>query len=320
MNVFLTFDIEVWCDGWRDLDQKFAGSFMRYVYGKSVHGDYALPKTLEILGRNGLAGVFFVEPLFATRFGAVHLETIVQLIQQAGQQVQLHLHPEWTDEALQPIIKNCATKRQHLCHYTLAEQTQLIQHGKQMLLAAGSGPVTVFRAGSYAANRDTFSALARNEIFLDASLNHSSDVSALELRATHDMRAPFVVDGVTTLPLTVFKDGFGKERPAQVGACSFAEMCDALQSAYRADVPNFVIISHNFEMLKLNSSKPDWVVVQRFERLCAYLAQHTDQFTVRGFDQDLQVLAQGADKVAMPQAGMFATGWRYAEQLLRRVS
>jgi peptidoglycan/xylan/chitin deacetylase (PgdA/CDA1 family) len=42
---------------------------LRALYGRSPAGDYALPKTLEILDRNGLKGVFFVEPLFAARFG-----------------------------------------------------------------------------------------------------------------------------------------------------------------------------------------------------------------------------------------------------------
>ena len=62
MNVYLSFDIEVWCGGWNDLDGKFPASFERYVYGRSPKGDYALPKTLEILASNGLKGVFFVEP------------------------------------------------------------------------------------------------------------------------------------------------------------------------------------------------------------------------------------------------------------------
>ena len=49
VKVYLTFDIEVWCGGWKDLDAKFPASFERYVYGRSSAGDYALPKTLEIL-------------------------------------------------------------------------------------------------------------------------------------------------------------------------------------------------------------------------------------------------------------------------------
>ena len=319
MNVFLTFDIEVWCNGWDDLDRAFPGSFARYVYGRSRHGDYALPQTLAILNRYGLKGVFFVEPLFATRFGNEHLEIIVRLIREAGHEIQLHLHPEWTDEAREPIIENCATKRQHLSYYTLEEQTALIAHGKKMLEAAGSGPICAFRAGSFAANRDTFEALRRNGIWLDTSLNRCYAVSGPDLRQEHAFNSAFLVRGVSTYPVTVFKDGFGNDRPAQVNGCSFSEMRDALLSGQRAGLGNFVVVSHNFEMLKPGSCAPEWIVVHRFERLCAFLAQRPEQFKVRGFGDDLRLESGKQQATPEPLAGWFSTSRRYIEQIQRRL-
>lgn len=316
MNVYLTFDIEVWCNGWNDLDRAFPTSFERYVYGHSAHGDYALPKTLELLNQHGLKGVFFVEPLFATRFGQQHLDTIVGLIRNAGHDVQLHLHPEWTDEALEPLIPDCAAKRQHLSYYTLEEQTALIACGKKMLEAAGSGPISAFRSGSFAANPDTFEALRRNHILLDSSLNRCHDVSASELLRGHDLHTAFDVAGVTTYPVTVFQDGFGKDRPAQVGACSFAEMRAALVDAQQKGAQHFVVVSHNFEMLKPGSAQPDWVVVRRFKQLCAFLGQHRDLFAVGSFTP---AQAVPAAMVQRPRAGWMATAIRYAEQAQRRL-
>jgi hypothetical protein len=315
MNVYLTFDIEVWCNGWNDLDRVFPASFERYVYGHSARGDYALPKTLELLNQHGLQGVFFVEPLFATRFGQQHLDTIVKLIRNAGQSVQLHLHPEWTDEAREPLIPDCARKRQHLSYYTLEEQTVLIACGKKMLEAAGSGPISAFRSGSFAANRDTFEALRRNHILLDSSLNRCHAVSAPDVLRGHDLDTAFEVNGVTTYPVTVFQDGFGNDRPAQVGACSFAEMRDVLWSAQRAGAQHFVLVSHNFEMLKPGSSQPDGVVVRRFSQLCAFLAQHRDVFTVGSF---APTQAKKSSQKRPTQASWSATSRRYVEQALRR--
>lgn len=318
MNVFLTFDIEVWCNGWNDLDKKFPGAFARYVYGRSKYGDYALPQTLAILNQHGLKGVFFVEPLFATRFGTQHLEIIVKMIRDAGQEVQLHLHPEWTDEALEPIIEDCATKRQHLTYYTLDEQTTLIGHCKRMLEAAGSGPIKAFRAGSYAANRDTFEALRRNHIYIDTSLNRCFDISAPDLRGTYSFDSAFESQGVSAYPVTVMRDGFNKSRPIQIGACGFSEMRDALWSANRLGSKSFVFVSHNFEMLKTDRSEPDWIVVKRFERLCGFLAKHPDIFKVRGFDNDLQLHPDEQHVAIIPTARPLSTGKRYYEQLLRR--
>lgn len=320
MNVFLTFDVEVWCDGWKDLDRDFPDSFARYVYGHSKHGAYALPQTLRILNKYGLKGVFFVEPLFAARFGTEHLEVIVHLILEAGHEIQLHLHPEWTDEVKIPIIKNCAVKRQHLSYYTLDEQCALIAYGKEMLEAAGSGKVNAFRSGSFAANRDTFEALRRNAILLDTSLNSCHLISAPDLRGEHSFREPFVVQGVTTYPVTVMKDGFGLDRPAQIGACGFNEMREALLSAHTIGTGDFVVVSHNFEMLKPDSSKPDWIVVKRFEHICAFLAQHPTQFCVRGFGEDLRQAAAFRKTSQIPRATWFSTSQRYIEQIRRRLN
>ena len=315
MNIHLTFDIEIWCNGWDALDRSFSENFGRYVYGRSRHGDYALPKTLEILGRHGLQGIFFVEPLFAARFGLEHLVTIVGLIRAAGQQVQLHLHPEWTDEIVPAIIENNAAKRQHLSHYTLQEQTALIAFGRDLLEKAGSGPVSAFRAGSFAANRDTFEALRRNGIPVDSSLNRCYGVSGADLREQHVSDAPFRINQVLTYPVTVFTDGFGRKRPAHVGACSFAEMKDALCSARQAGLSDFVVVSHNFEMLKPGSCSPSWIVVRRFERLCAYLSENRAAFPVTAYATSVPPAAGGAP----PSARMGSTLRRHAEQLLCRL-
>ena len=315
MNVYLTFDIEIWCNNWAELDQRFPASYERYVYGRSAHGDFALPATLRILQEHGLRGVFFVEPLFSARFGQKYLDTIVQIIITAGQDVQLHLHPEWTDEIRPAILSDVSRKRQHLCHYSLDKQTELIRFAKQSLEAAGACAIDAFRAGSYAANRDTFQALRRNAIMIDCSLNEIDPAGGKDIPVPDHYLTQLEIDGVTTYPVTVFKDGFGRLRPAQVGACGFAEMQDALRSAQASGCQHFVIVSHNFEMLKAASSEPDWVVVRRFERLCGFLASQRRRFLVGSFKP-----AAPPSTGLRPVAGTWSTGKRWAEQIFRRLA
>lgn len=316
MKVLLTFDVEVWCNGWDDLDGSFPQAYERYVFGRSRHGDWALPKTLEILARYGLRGVFFVEPLFSARFGAEHLERLVRLIRDAGQEIQLHIHPEWTDEIAPPIIDDSNRKRQHLIHYTLDEQTQLIAYARSLLESAGSGLLTAFRAGSYAADRATYVALSRNGFSFDSSLNRCYDVSGPDLPGLREQAGAFDVEGVTSLPVSVFRDGLGRVRPAQVGACSAAELQSAIRSAESIGWPHFVVVSHNFEMLKPGSTARDVIVAQRFESLCRWLAGQGPEIRVCGFD-DLASEAQPA--TGLPRAPMSATVRRYTEQALRRL-
>ncbi len=315
MNVHLTFDVEIWCNGWHKLDERFPACFERYVYGGSPLGDYALPKTLEILSRHGLKGVFFVEPLFALRFGKHYLRELVGLIDRAGHDVQLHLHPEWVDEIEPKLITNVVPKRQYLWAFTLAEQIALISSAKRVLEQALGRPITVFRAGSYAANRDTYTALDRLGIKIDSSLNDCYAVSAPDVPRLAFYQSVQLVGSASCYQVTVFRDGFGRLRPMQINGCGFSELRDALLDAQRSGMRHCVVVSHNFEMLKPGLTDPDPIVVRRFEHFCAWLAINTEHFTVSGFPAVHE--PTGPERV--PRCGALATAQRHALQLLRRL-
>lgn len=315
MRVYLTFDIEVWCRSWETLDADFPWAFDRYVFGRSSHGCYALPETLDILARHGLYGVFFVEPLFAARFGTEHLARIVTIIQDAGQEVQLHLHPEWTDEIRPPLIEDVARKRQHLSYYTQAEQTLLIRKGVEMLKEAGVAQVSAFRAGSFAANADTYAALSANGIRFDSSLNATSAISAPDIQRERRVFRPCRVGDVSVYPITAFTDGFGRARHAQVGACGSLELEQMLEGYANQGTDDVVIFSHNFEMLRPRSSEPDFIVARRFGRLCQVLSQR-GKYTTVGF-HGAKEIETNEQVFRLPRVGLWATSRRYAEQTLR---
>lgn len=318
MKVYLTFDIEIWCNGWTDLDRDFPSCFQRYVYGRSKAGDYALPKILEIMRRHGLKGVFFVEPLFAARFGLQYLATIVDLIGSEGHDLQLHLHPEWTDEIRPLPIPGATRKRQHLCFYTADEQTVLIKLARDLLIEAGCAKVGAFRAGSFACNADTYRALHDIGIGIDSSLHALLSESGNDLRKQIDVFHPLEYRQIQVFPMTIFRDGTGRLRPAQLGSCSFAEMREAMEGAARNKTEHFVVLSHNFEMLKRGHSDPDNIVVARFERLCAYLEQHRDAIEVTTLTRS-PLLIGGPPYPDLAKVGLAATLRRHGEQAVRRL-
>ncbi len=317
MRIVLSFDIEVWCQGWHDLDAQFPHAFDRYIYGKSKAGSFALPKTLEILGANGLHGVFFVEPLFAARFGPEYLRQVVALIQEAGQEVQLHLHPEWTDEITPLPFAGATRKRRHLWEYSLEEQSVLIALGVEMLQMAGAPRPTAFRAGNFGANENTFRALAANGIRYDSSINATIPDCVPDLRGRLDLHATRELHGVVSCPVAVFRDGTGRLRHAQVGACSAPELEQAIAAAARSKWQSFVIFSHNFEMLRQESSLPDWFVVNRFRRLCAFLKSNAATLATGSFEG---LSAESRDTESLTaRVGVISTARRYGEQALRRL-
>lgn len=283
LDVFLTVDVEIWCDGWDDIDRKFPTAFQHYIYGPTKKGNFGLPYQLGVLKRHGLSGVFFVEPLFSARFGEQPLAEIVGMLNDAEQEVQLHLHTEWVDEARSPLLPVRHEKRQHLRYFDRAEQASLIAQGAALLERAGAARVNAFRAGSFAFNHDTLSALAANGITFDASYNAAMFGLDSGVMPGRMMVEPFEDQGVVEFPMTVYVDGRGSLRHAQITSCSFAEMDRLLWQAAEQGRSAFVILSHGFEMLNQRKTRPDPIVVDRFERLCRFLDRHRDTFCVRGF-------------------------------------
>lgn len=316
LEVFLTIDVEVWCDGWNDLDAKFPSAFERYVYGPRREG--GLPTHLKIIGDHGLTATCFVEPLFAGRFGLAPLTEIVGLVREAGHEVQLHLHTEWVDEAREPLLADAPPgKRQHLRYFSLDEQTRLIGIGADWLQAAGAARPRGFRAGSFAFNADTLPALEAQGIGIDCSYNASMMGPSSGVAQGELLVQARRVGQVVELPMTVYSDGRGL-RHAQLTACSWSELESLLWSALEAGYRQFVVLSHNFELLTPRLDRVDLVVMRRLQRLCDFLDRHRDAFRVRGLAGELPVATTAAYRPL--SSPLWRTGMRMVEQAWRRAT
>lgn len=316
LDVFFTVDVEIWCDGWLGIDDKFPSAFRKYIYGTTEKGNYGLPYQLEVLKHHGLTGVFFVEPLFSTRFGRQPLAEIVGLLRENAQEVQLHLHTEWVDEARQPLLENAYAKRQHLRYFSAEEQSTLVAAGASLLKGAGADHVNAFRAGSFAMNADTLHALAANKIAFDSSYNASLFGADSGVMPGVTVVEPIECQGVYEYPMTVFKDGSGHLRHVQLTACTSREIEGLLWQALEKGRSSFVTLSHSFELLNQLKDRPDDIVVKRFQKLCAFLDKHRDVFRVRGF-QGLDPKTQ-SEQPAPLDSPIWKTGLRTIEQLYRR--
>lgn len=317
LDVFYTVDVEVWCKTWDALDAEFPDAYRRYILGHTARGDFGLPMQVRLLRDHGLQGVFFVEPLFALRFGSSPLRDIVSPLREGGQDVQLHLHTEWLDEAPQRLLADSARKRQFLHGFSLDEQCAVIGEGRRLLRDAGAPEPCAFRAGNFGFNADTLVALDRLGIGFDSSYNacHGGLDSGLAHGTT--VVEPLRAHGVFEYPVTVFVDGLGKLRPMQLTACSWAEMEGVLWRALEAGRRSVVIVSHSFELLDASRERADAAVVRRFRSMCAFLDRHRDRFRTRGF-ADLT----GSEVPAQPQpltSPAWHTAGRLAEQAVRRL-
>lgn len=317
LDVFLTVDVEVWCNGWKDIDAEFPSAFQRYVYGPTSRGDYGLPYQLHQLRENGLTGVFFVEPLFSTRFGPEPLAEILKLIQEGGgHEIQLHLHTEWVDESKEPLLDNITGKRQFLRYFSLEEQTVLIRAGLNLIEAAGGASMNAFRAGGFGFDRNTLRALNANRIAFDSSYNASMFGVDSGISPEVPLVEPHECEGVYEYPMTVFACGSRSLRHVQLTACSYQEIEGLLWQALESGRKAFVVLSHNFELLNGAMNRPDDIVVNRFRKLCSFLDRHRDCFRVRGF-HNLPPASVPLQPAPLTSPA-WKTGFRMLEQGLRR--
>ncbi len=316
LNVFFTVDVEVWCNGWDNIDLKFNAEFISYIYGATAKGNYGLPYQLQLLQDYGLLGVFFVEPLFSTRFGSEHLSEIVGLLVDKGQEVQLHLHTEWVDESIVPLLKDVTNKRQYLKSFSLDEQTVLIAEGAKLMEKAGAPSVNAFRAGSFAFNKDTLTALAANGIPFDSSYNASMFGLDSGVKPGQVLVEPVLCEGVYEYPMTVYNDGTKSLRHAQITACSYREMEGLLWQALESGRDSFVMLFHNFELLNQSKNRPDEVVVKRFQQICAFLDKNRDCFRTTGFQG---LTPNVVDRQPQPlRSSAWKSYLRMGEQVYRR--
>ena len=162
-GVFLTIDTEL---AWR---HHAAGHDGATVVARSLEpAGVGIAHQLAVLARHALKATFFVDPMPALVFGLEPFARLVSAILAAGQEVQLHCHPNWSGARADD---RGAHARFELIDYSEAEQRQLIAGARDLLIAAGAPPPVAFRAGSYAANDATLRVLAAIGFAYDSSHN-----------------------------------------------------------------------------------------------------------------------------------------------------
>ena len=302
--VFLTIDTELM---WRHHAE---GLDRAEIYARSLEpAGVGISYQLDMLRRHDLKACFFVDPMPALIFGLEGTRRVVEAILDAGQEVQLHLHPNWAGAKADD--HGDSHSRFELVDYSLQEQHDLIAGATDLLVAAGAPRPIAFRAGSFGANDDTLRVLAGLGFAYDSSHNGAEPDSAIGLAATHI--APVQREGLIEVPVTLIEDRPGALRNFQICALSAGEMHAALEHAVCENHAAVTIVSHGFELANRAGTRPNAVHVRRFEALCELLQECASTLaTVHFADRPALRLGQ-PDSPLAPNA--LRTRWRQAEQL-----
>lgn len=322
MKVFLTVDTEFWPrDPWlgggvRREALDLRRCIQRDIYGETKRGAFGVPFQMELLRSHGLRGVFFVEALFASVVDPEPLREIVALIQDAGHEVQLHVHTEWLNVEATPILPG--RRGLHIRNFTFEDQRTLLAMGRDNLRAASARALCAYRAGNFGANRDTLRALASIGIPFDTSHNAAFLTSSCHIATDAPLRQPALIDGVWEIPVACFEDLPGNARPAQIGACSAAELRHALLGAWRAGWPYFVIVTHSNELLNRRGDGPNPIVLKRYREFCRFLDENRDKFESATFEKLDPATVPIHDTPEPIRSSAFRTAYRVGEQVVQR--
>ncbi len=318
LNVFFTVNTQTKCNDWAEVDLHFADDFQRSIYGHTKQGNCALPLIFDVLNEYGLAGSFFVEPLFALRFGLEPLQEEVTLVRDAGHEIQLLAQPEWVDQSTIQLFEEDLPRKALMSDLTLEQQIKLIEVGLELFKHAGVKQINAFRSGSYAVNRDTLKALHTNSILIDSSYNKASKMGTADLLPEQILLQPTSLDGVIIYPVSVFGDNNQHRlRALQLTTCSYREFECVLFQAVEDEWDSVVIIAQSVGLMTLGQERLDPIVLKRFKNLCTLLAGNPDLFNVRGFT-GLEPQA-ATQQPAVPVSGQLNRYLRIGEQAVRRV-
>lgn len=267
-----------------------------------------LTAMMDIADRFDAPVTFFLDVTEEKLFGKERMKAIAQYILKRNHDVQLHVDSLFL---LDP-------DRPYLNQYSLEEQTEIIIREADLLEQwTGRRPVG-HRAGAYAANADTLSALVTANIPLDSSYFHGKEIS--ELQHIYGSRNALSENhGILQVPVTVFEmheyaQIFGFRLPATVrqkkidiDSCTEEDLVEALGQAADQDLDVAILFMHSFSFIRNwgaieQERRADLEDIREFENVLRFIQSRDDLrvASVRNFYQnyrDEKIVVSGHDVV-----------------------
>lgn len=221
------------------------------VLGKVGGKEHGLGFLLDSFAEFGARATFFVEALQTAYFGDEPMGAIARRIVQAGQDVQLHLHPCWlrygNDReagAVPPPNDSCAGRSD-------AELDHFFRLGLDAFARWGLPTPVAVRPGNFELDANFYRAAARSGIALSSSI-------ALAAHRPHDECLRLIggthrFGQVLEFPVCCYRYRLGRNdrlRILSITACSRVELVSVLCQAHRRGISPLVILTHPQEYIK----------------------------------------------------------------------
>jgi hypothetical protein len=286
-SVVITIDAEIapHTSDWQRDCGRFAAD--RDLYGITELGERGLRYQLDVIERYGVRAVVFLEALSAGVLGLDLLAEVASLVQNRGHEVGLHIHTEWLSYYKRPLLGDRYGR--NMSDFSEDDQVRLIDRGLENLSRAGAGPIAALRAGNAGASTATLRAARRSGIAIDSSYFAPHLNGVCRLPSDPELSHPVCLEGIIEVPITWFRDGLNRIRPAQLCACSSGEFEHILNDAWSRGWRVVTLLLHSFELVRRRSPEQPQKVMRlhdhRLLELCRMLASNRDKFVSATFGE-----------------------------------
>jgi len=135
-------------------------------------------------------------------------------------------------------------------------------------------------------------ALRQNGFVFDTSFNKAYLGKTCCLTGYDRINDAYIINSIVEFPVTNFIDfrlfGYARRKPFNISAVSAYEMCAAIKNGFAEGPRHFVILLHSFSFVKTKDlqyrkTKPDYITINRFRKLCSFLGKNSDTFETLTF-------------------------------------
>nr|WP_067297787.1 hypothetical protein [Marinobacterium profundum] len=285
-QICITVDTEFSIAGHFQDPARYAPLAEPVIYGDSRNKRQGLYFLLDTLARYELTATFFVECANYFYFGDEPMRSIVKQLQQASQDIQLHIHPVWLSfgQSREPFPRhdNCDGRRYEEIVRVITVCADIFERW------AGHRPLAL-RTGSLRTDYNVYRAMA--EVGIPMASNIALGIFQPvepELQLDSGRRR---IQGAMELPVFTYRDRnlFGAHKKSlQITSCSWPEMRHLLWAARRAGVEQVIMLTHPFEFIKKSDFRYTRVTrnrvnQSRLEKLCRFINQYDQDFVAVNF-------------------------------------
>ena len=273
-QILITCDTEV-----GELHADRADAFEIFIKGEIEDREVGVKFINDLASKYGAAVEHFVDVYPYERYGECKFERLCSDIIHGRHGVNLHTHPSGRYD------KN----RKFMWQYSVDEQTEIINFGKQKIKEWIGMDVLAHRAGGYGANDDTIQALKFNGIFIDSSFFYKNE----NCKINYDyINKASEKNGVLQLPVSVYEKqkrySFIKTKSSfQKFDFRYGSGVDEILKAIDLMPENCIIVlflhSFNFLNLKYNFKDKKYIkisindkLINEYKRLLASIADKTE--------------------------------------------